>query len=42
MVVKLIEISRLESILVMIPTVEEAIDYIKMEALERELQGEEE
>jgi anti-anti-sigma factor len=42
MVIKLIEISRLESILVMIPTVEEAIDYVKMEALERELHGEEE
>jgi anti-anti-sigma factor len=42
MVVKLIEISRLESILVMIPTVEEAIDYVKMEALERELHGDEE
>lgn len=42
MVVKLIEISRLESILVMIPTVEEAIDYVKMEELERELHGEEE
>ncbi len=42
MVVKLIEISRLETILVMTPTVEEAIDYIKMETLERELHGEEE
>lgn len=42
MVVKLIEISRLETILTMIPTVSEAIDYVKMEELERELQGGEE
>jgi anti-sigma B factor antagonist len=42
MVLKLIEISRLETILTMIPTVDEAIDYVKMEELERELQGEEE
>ncbi len=39
MVKKLIEISRLETILNLIPTLSEAIDYIKMEALERELQG---
>jgi anti-anti-sigma factor len=42
MVVKLIEISRLETILTMIPTVSEAVDYVKMEELQRELQGEEE
>jgi hypothetical protein len=42
MVNKLIEISRLQTILVMIPTVSEAIDYVLMEELERELQGEEE
>lgn len=39
MVTKLIEISRLESILTMIPTVSEAIDYVMMEELERELEG---
>jgi anti-anti-sigma factor len=39
MVLKLIEISRLQTILVMIPTVAEAIDYVMMEELERELQG---
>jgi len=39
MVVKLIEISRLETILKMVPTVAESIDYVKMEALERELQA---
>lgn len=38
MVRKLIEISRLETILVLIPSVSEAIDYVKMEELERELQ----
>jgi anti-sigma B factor antagonist len=42
MVRKLIEISRLETILVMIPNLDEAVDYVKMEALERELLGEEE
>lgn len=41
MVKKLIEISRLESILNIIPTVSEAIDYVMMEEVERELQGEE-
>lgn len=40
MVVKLIEISRLDSILTILPTVSEAIDYVKMEELERELKGE--
>jgi ABC-type transporter Mla MlaB component len=41
---KLIEISRLESILTIIPTVEESIDYIFMEDIEKELTaaGEEE
>lgn len=39
MVVKLIEISRLETILTIIPTVEESVDYLKMEEIERELQG---
>jgi anti-anti-sigma factor len=42
MVVKLIEISRLETILMMLPTVSESVDYVKMEEMERELQGEEE
>lgn len=42
MVKKLIEISRLETILVMIPTVSEAIDYVMMNELESELQGGEE
>ncbi len=39
MVSKLIEISRLDSILTIIPTVSEAVDYVKMEELERELKG---
>ncbi|MBL7828374.1 MAG: STAS domain-containing protein [Saprospiraceae bacterium] len=39
MVSKLIEISRLETILTIIPTVSEAIDYVIMESLERELQS---
>jgi anti-sigma B factor antagonist len=38
-VVRLIEISRLEKILVMIPTISEAVDYVMMEELQRELQG---
>lgn len=38
MVTKLIEISRLETILVMIPTLSEAKDYVKMTELERELE----
>jgi anti-anti-sigma factor len=42
MVNKLIEISRLQTILVMIPTVSEAVDYVMMEELERDLQGGEE
>ncbi|MFZ1497471.1 MAG: STAS domain-containing protein [Saprospiraceae bacterium] len=37
---KLIEISRLESILVIIPTTEEAIDYVFMEDIEKELTAE--
>lgn len=41
MVKKLIEISRLETILYLVPTISEAIDFIKMEALERELQDKE-
>lgn len=37
---KLIEISRLETILVIVPTVEEAVDYIFMEDIEKELTAE--
>ncbi len=37
---KLIEISRLESILTIIPTIEEAIDYVFMEDIEKELTAE--
>ncbi|MCS6928615.1 MAG: STAS domain-containing protein [Saprospiraceae bacterium] len=37
---KLIEISRLDSVLVLIPTVSEAIDYVLMEEVERELKAE--
>lgn len=36
---KLMEISRLDTILTMVPTVSEAIDYIFMEDIERELNG---
>ncbi|MBK8517563.1 MAG: STAS domain-containing protein [Saprospiraceae bacterium] len=39
---KLIEISRLESILTIIPTSEEAIDYVFMEDIEKELTAEDE
>jgi anti-anti-sigma factor len=39
---KLIEISRLETILTIIPTMQEATDYIFMETIERELGEEEE
>lgn len=39
---KLIEISRLESILTIIPTMEESVDYVIMEELQRELTGEDE
>lgn len=41
MVTKLIEISRLDTILTMVPTVSEAVDYVKMEEMERELQEDE-
>jgi len=41
MVTKLIEISRLDTILTLVPTLSEAIDYVKMEEMERELQEEE-
>jgi len=41
-VTKLIEISRLESIFKIIPTVEESIDFIYMEEIENELKAEEE
>ncbi len=34
---KLIEISRLESVLTIIPTVQESIDYILMEEIEKDL-----
>ena len=34
---KLIEISRLDTVLTIIPTLEESIDYVHMEVLEREL-----
>lgn len=39
---KLIEISRLETILTIIPTLEESIDFVIMEELQKELLGEEE
>ena len=38
---KLIEISRLDKILTIIPTLEESIEYVFMEAMERELRAEE-
>lgn len=38
---KLIEISRLDTVLVIIPTVEESVEYIFMEELEREINAEE-
>lgn len=38
---KLIEISRLESILTLIPTLEESVDYIHMEEIERDLEVDE-
>lgn len=37
---KLIEISRLDSVLTIIPTVSESVDYIFMEEIERELNAE--
>lgn len=39
---KLIEISRLETILTLIPTVEESIDYVTMEEIQSDLLSEEE
>ncbi len=39
---KLIEISRLDTVLTIIPTVSESVDYIKMEIIEKELQEGEE
>lgn len=39
---KLIEISRLETIFKIIPTVEESIDFVFMEEIERELRSDEE
>jgi anti-sigma B factor antagonist len=39
MVTKLIEISRLDTILAITPTLSEAVDYVKMEELERELKA---
>ncbi len=36
---KLIEISRLESILTIIPTVEESIEFVNLETIEEELQS---
>jgi anti-sigma B factor antagonist len=40
MVTKLIEISRLDTILTIVPTLSEAVDYVKMEEIERELKAE--
>ncbi len=42
MVTKLIEISQLDTILNLVPTISEAVDYVLMEEVERELQGGEE
>lgn len=39
MVTKLIEISRLNTILTILPTMSEAVDYVKMEEIERELKS---
>ena len=39
---KLIEISRLQTILNIVPTLEESIDFVMMEELQKELSGEEE
>jgi len=39
---KLIEISRLETILTLIPTISESIDYIQLNTIEAELSDEEE
>lgn len=40
MVTKLIEISRLETILTIIPTISESVDFVMMEELERQIEGE--
>ncbi len=39
LVTKLIEISRLDSILIITPTVSEAVDYVIMDTMERELKN---
>lgn len=39
---KLIEISRLESILNIVPTIDESVDFVMMEELQKELSSEEE
>ncbi|MEL7121814.1 MAG: STAS domain-containing protein [Bacteroidota bacterium] len=39
-VVKLINISRLDSVLTIVPTVQESIEYVFMDELQREIQGE--
>ncbi len=39
---KLIEISRLQTILNIVPTLEESVDFVMMEELQKELSGEEE
>lgn len=39
---KLIEISRLDTVLTIVPTVAESIEYVFMEEIERELGGDEE
>ena len=36
-VMKLLEISKLDSVLTIVPSVQESIDYIYMEEIEREL-----
>ena len=39
---KLIEISRLDTVLALVPTVEESVDYVYMEDVERQLSSEDE
>lgn len=39
---RLIDISRLETILAIVPTVSESIDFVMMEEMQKELRGEEE
>lgn len=39
---RLFEISRLDTVLTMIPTIDEAVDYVFMEEIERELNSQEE